>query len=145
MNKAMKKDLEAVVNSIVNEDTANGTKAFHNFIRAKSQQILLGEHDEDYDDDPVDFDPSDDMNPPSVGRYHDEDDKEDDDFDEDGMEPPDVDRDEEADADFDEDDMEPPEIDDRDESGFDDDMDREGNSGSLGKRRVQPLRNRLAR
>jgi hypothetical protein len=61
MNKAMRQSLEAVVNSIVNEDTAAGTKAFHDFIRAKSQQILLGEkhNDEDKDEDDDDDDDDD--------------------------------------------------------------------------------------
>lgn len=62
MNKAMKKDLETVVNAIVNEDTATGTEAFHNYIRAKSQTILLGEkadEDEDEDEDESSEDESD--------------------------------------------------------------------------------------
>lgn len=141
MKTVTSKDLAIVINSIINEDTKSATKAFHTYLQAKSQSILLGEYDnsEDYDDDPDDFDPSDE-DPDCIGNRKNRDaeadaterDEEDPDFDEDGMEPPEVDG-----VDYDEED--------RDESGFDDDMDREGNSGSLGKRRVQPLRNRLAR
>jgi hypothetical protein len=60
MNKAMKKDLEAVINSIVNEDADAGIAAFHNYIRAKSQQILLGEKVDDSDDEDDDSDDEDD-------------------------------------------------------------------------------------
>lgn len=53
MNKAMKKNLEAVVNSLVNEDTKGATKAFHDYLQAKSQTMLMNESpydDEDSDE-----------------------------------------------------------------------------------------------
>jgi hypothetical protein len=57
MNKQMKLQLESVVNAIVNEDTAGAKEAFHEYLRAKTQEILLGEAseedcaDEDMEDD----------------------------------------------------------------------------------------------
>lgn len=54
MNKQMKLQLEAVVNAIVNEDTAGAKEAFHEYLRAKTQTILLGEaecDEEDMEDD----------------------------------------------------------------------------------------------
>lgn len=51
MNKQMKLQLEAVVNAIVNEDTEGAKEAFHDYLRAKTQDILLGEKsDEDCED-----------------------------------------------------------------------------------------------
>lgn len=47
MNKQMKQHLETVVNSIVNEDTDAATSAFHEYLRMKTQSILLGEGDEE--------------------------------------------------------------------------------------------------
>jgi hypothetical protein len=40
MNKQMRKNLEAVINSVVTEDTATATTAFHDYLRAKTQFIL---------------------------------------------------------------------------------------------------------
>lgn len=55
----MKKHLEEVVNAIVTQDPAAGEKAFHQYIRAKSQQILLGEkHEEDESEEDEDEDES---------------------------------------------------------------------------------------
>lgn len=52
MNKQMKQHLETVVNSIVNEDTEAATAAFHEYLRMKTQSILLGEgEDEECDED----------------------------------------------------------------------------------------------
>lgn len=47
MNKQMKQHLETVVNSIVNEDTEAATAAFHEYLRMKTQSILLGEGDDE--------------------------------------------------------------------------------------------------
>ena len=43
MNEQMKKQLETVINATVNEDTQAAKDAFHAYITAKTQQILLGE------------------------------------------------------------------------------------------------------
>ena len=51
MNKQMKQHLETVVNSIVNEDTEAATAAFHEYLRMKTQTILLGESDDEECDD----------------------------------------------------------------------------------------------
>lgn len=57
MNKQMKQHLETVVNSIVNEDTEAATAAFHEYLRMKTQTILLGEgDDEECDEDEKDED-----------------------------------------------------------------------------------------
>lgn len=51
MNKQMKLQLESVVNAIVNEDTEAAKEAFHEYLRAKTQSILLGEKsDEECED-----------------------------------------------------------------------------------------------
>lgn len=50
MKDPIKKDLEMVVNSLVNEDTEGATKAFHNYLRAKTQSILMNEHVEQLDE-----------------------------------------------------------------------------------------------
>lgn len=51
MNKQMKQYLETVVNSIVNEDTDAAEAAFHDYLRAKTQSILMNEaEDEDCED-----------------------------------------------------------------------------------------------
>lgn len=59
MNKETKKTLELVINSLVNEDSKGATNAFHDYLRAKTQSILLSEmksceneeeSDEDEDD-----------------------------------------------------------------------------------------------
>ena len=58
--------LEAVVYSLINEDTASAKAAFHDYLQTKSQQVLTTERYEDeypdYDDDsdPIGFDPMDD-------------------------------------------------------------------------------------
>lgn len=56
MNKQMKQHLETVVNSIVNEDTDAAKAAFHDYLRMKTQSILMGEAEEcdDEDDDKTD-------------------------------------------------------------------------------------------
>lgn len=58
MNKQLKQHLEAVVTSIIEQDTAAGKQAFHDYLRLKSKQILMGEaaeeEDEDHDDDKAD-------------------------------------------------------------------------------------------
>ena len=59
MNQEMKKQLETVINATVNEDTQAAKDAFHAYITAKTQQILLGESD-DSDKDDVDDDSDDD-------------------------------------------------------------------------------------
>jgi hypothetical protein len=50
MNKEMKKNLEAVINSLVNEDTKSATEAFHNYLQAKTQTILMNESPYDDED-----------------------------------------------------------------------------------------------
>lgn len=47
MNKQMKQHLETVVNSIVSEDAEAAQAAFHDYLRLKTQAILLGEEAED--------------------------------------------------------------------------------------------------
>lgn len=56
MNKQMKQHLETVVNSIVNEDTEAATAAFHEYLRMKTQSILLGEGDDEECDEECDED-----------------------------------------------------------------------------------------
>lgn len=58
MNQEMKKQLETVINATVSEDTQAAKDAFHAYITAKTQQILLGEAD-DCDKDDMDEDDSD--------------------------------------------------------------------------------------
>ena len=55
MNSEMKKNLEAVVVAVANEDTDAAKKAFHDYLRQKTQSILLGE-EEDKEDKKVDKD-----------------------------------------------------------------------------------------
>jgi hypothetical protein len=43
MNKQMKQHLEAVVDAIVESDSAAAKEAFHQYLRLKTQSILLGE------------------------------------------------------------------------------------------------------
>lgn len=50
MNKQMKLHLESVIDGIVAQDMAAATDAFHNYLRLKSQSILIGESDEDDDE-----------------------------------------------------------------------------------------------
>lgn len=58
MNKQMQLQLESVIDAIVNEDTEAAKEAFHEYLRAKTQEILLGEKSdedcEDMDDDKED-------------------------------------------------------------------------------------------
>ncbi len=78
MNKQMKQHLETVVNSIVNEDTDAATSAFHEYLRMKTQSILLGENDEeecDEDEDKEGKDKKDDDKEDKDGKK--DDDKED--------------------------------------------------------------------
>lgn len=72
MNKQMKLQLESVVTSIVEGDTAAAKSSFHEYLRAKTQEILLGEK-EDCDDD-MDDDKSDDKDDKS-DKKEDKDDK----------------------------------------------------------------------
>ena len=59
MNKAMRKDLENVVDAIISEDMETATSSFHDYIRAKTQAILgeascdsdMSDEDESSDDD----------------------------------------------------------------------------------------------
>jgi hypothetical protein len=63
MNAKMKKQLETVITSIVEENNEEAKKAFHEYLRAKTQSILLGEKadaDEEDDDDKEDDDKDDD-------------------------------------------------------------------------------------
>ena len=77
MNKQRKQLLGAVVGAMVEQDTAAAKAAFHDYLRLKSQAVLLGESD-DKDDEDADKD---------------EDDKDDEDADKD-----DADKDESKDA-----------------------------------------------
>jgi hypothetical protein len=56
MKKETKKQLEAVINSIVNEDSEGATTSFHDYLRAKTQTILLGEKEEECDEEDMDDD-----------------------------------------------------------------------------------------
>lgn len=68
----MKQNLEAVVNAIVNEDVETAKAAFHDYLRAKTQSIFLGEageyeeesDDDDDDESDDDDDDSEDKKPP---------------------------------------------------------------------------------
>lgn len=52
MNKQMKQHLEAVIDAIVEGNTVGAKESFHDYLRAKTQVILLGEaDDEDKEDD----------------------------------------------------------------------------------------------
>lgn len=52
MNKQMREQLEAVVHGIVESDTEGAKKSFHEYLRMKTQEILLGEKaDEEEDED----------------------------------------------------------------------------------------------
>lgn len=53
MNKQLKQHLENVVTAIIEQDTTAGQAAFHEYLRLKSKQILMGEsvEEEDEDDD----------------------------------------------------------------------------------------------
>jgi hypothetical protein len=50
MNKQMKQHLEAVVGALVEQDSAAAKAAFHDYLRLKSQSILLGEADDEEKD-----------------------------------------------------------------------------------------------
>lgn len=54
MNKQMKQSLEAVVTALVEQDSAAATAAFHEYLRMKSQAILVGESAEDEDEEDED-------------------------------------------------------------------------------------------
>jgi hypothetical protein len=54
MNKQMKQHLEAVVAALVEQDSTGAKAAFHDYLRLKSQSILLGEAAEEEDDDKKD-------------------------------------------------------------------------------------------
>jgi hypothetical protein len=51
MNKQMKQHLEAVIEALVEQDSAAAKAAFHDYLRLKSQSILLGESVESEEDD----------------------------------------------------------------------------------------------
>lgn len=46
MNKQMKQNLETVLDAIVENNTAAAKAAFHEYLRAKTHSILLGEAEE---------------------------------------------------------------------------------------------------
>lgn len=50
MNAETKKTLELVINSLVNEDSKGATNAFHDYLRAKTQSILMNEKVEQLDE-----------------------------------------------------------------------------------------------
>lgn len=50
MNKEMRKNLETVVDAIINEDNKKAKSAFHEYLRAKTQSILAEAEDESEDD-----------------------------------------------------------------------------------------------
>lgn len=56
MNKQLKQHLENVVTAIIEQDTTAGQAAFHEYLRLKSKQILMGESTEEEDDDNSDDD-----------------------------------------------------------------------------------------
>lgn len=74
MNAQMKKQLETVITSIVEENTEEAKKAFHDYLRAKTQAILIGESDdgdaddEDKDEDEDKDDDKEDKAPPFVKK-----------------------------------------------------------------------------
>lgn len=74
MKQTMKKNLEVVIDSIVNEDADTTSIAFHDYIQIKTKSIL-GEWRGEYDEDPIDFDPSDD-DPDYIGNKDEDDDYE---------------------------------------------------------------------
>lgn len=83
MNKQMKQHLETVVNSIVNEDTDAAKAAFHDYLRMKTQAILMGEaeecdEEEDKKDDKEDKDESDDKDEKKSKKDEEESDDEED-------------------------------------------------------------------
>jgi Ran GTPase-activating protein (RanGAP) involved in mRNA processing and transport len=93
MNAQMKKQLETVITSIVEENTEEAKKALHDYLRAKTQSILIGESDDadaddedgededeksDEDDKDSDDKKSDDKAPPFAKKDKKDDKKEDD-------------------------------------------------------------------
>lgn len=50
MNKQLKIQLEAVVNAVIEGNSEAANASFHEYLRAKSRGILLGEADEAEDD-----------------------------------------------------------------------------------------------
>lgn len=51
MNKQMKLQLESVIDAIVEGDTDAAKAAFHEYLRVKTQHILIGESDDEECDD----------------------------------------------------------------------------------------------
>lgn len=51
MNKQMKQHLDAVIDALVESDTAAAKDAFHDYLRLKTQAILIGESVESEEDD----------------------------------------------------------------------------------------------
>lgn len=51
MNKQMKQHLESVIEALVEQDTTAAKTAFHEYLRLKSQSILMGESVESEEDD----------------------------------------------------------------------------------------------
>lgn len=52
----MRKNLEAVINAIVTEDTTAASSAFHDYLRLKTQSILMTENDDEDEDEDKDSD-----------------------------------------------------------------------------------------
>ena len=70
MKESLKKELEAVVNATINEDTATLKSAFHRYLQAKTKAILAESDDssddkseDDSSDDKSEDDSSDDKKP----------------------------------------------------------------------------------
>ncbi|TFH08169.1 MAG: hypothetical protein E4H14_06930 [Candidatus Thorarchaeota archaeon] len=91
MNAEMKKHLEAVVVAIANEQAGDAKSAFSQYLRLKTQAILLGE-EEDADDKDDKDDDKDDKKPAFLKK--DKKDKDEDDKDEDKDDDKDEDKDE---------------------------------------------------
>lgn len=60
MNKQMKQHLEAVISALVEQDTTAAKAAFHDYLRLKSQALLLGESVESEEENEKDEDKKDD-------------------------------------------------------------------------------------
>lgn len=56
MNKQMKQHLDAVIDALVESDTAAAKDAFHDYLRLKTQAILIGESVESEEEDKDDKD-----------------------------------------------------------------------------------------
>lgn len=59
MNKQMKLQLESVIDAIVEGDTDAAKAAFHEYLRVKTQHILIGESDDEECDDDMEKDDKD--------------------------------------------------------------------------------------